>query len=71
MDKIQQKFKTLGKNIQKMREERKLSSKDISLKSKIRVQYLKKIENWTPIRMMLSHFIQIIDALDIEILDLF
>lgn len=62
----------VGKHIQKLRKERNISLKELSLKTKIRVQYLKKIEEGKAYGMLVDkHLVAIADGLEIKVHELF
>ena len=71
-EKIKQDLILLGLHIKKLREARNLTLKDVSLKTGIRVQYLKKIENGTAYRVKIEkHLYKISKALSINFAEMF
>ena len=71
-EKIKQDLILLGLNIKKLREARNLTLKDVSLKTGIRVQYLKKIENGTAYGVKIEkHLYKISKALSINFAEMF
>ena len=61
-----------GKHIQKLREERNVSLKELSIKTKIRIQYLKKIEEGKAYGMLVDkHLIAIANGIGVNIHELF
>ena len=62
----------LGKHITKLREERSITIKELSIKTGIRPQYLKKIEAGIAYRVSLTkHLLKIVKALKITFSELF
>ncbi len=57
-------LKIVGQNIQKKRIARNLTIKQLSQKTKIREEYLKKIEKGTAIRMSTKHLFIIAEILN-------
>ena len=71
-EKLKQDFLLLGLHIKKLREERNLTIKDVSLKTGIRIQYLKKIENGTVYGVKIEkHLYKISKALSINFIEIF
>ena len=71
-EKLKQDFILLGLHIKKLREERNLTIKDIALKTGIRAQYLKKIENGTAYGVRIEkHLYKIAKALSIKFVEIF
>lgn len=71
-EKLKQDFLLLGLYIKKLREERNLTIKDVSLKTGIRIQYLKKIENGTAYGVKIEkHLYKISKALSINFVEIF
>ena len=71
-DKLKQEFILLGKHIRKLREERNLTLKEVSLKTGIRVQYLQKIENGLAYGVLIQkHLLKIAEALQVKLFKLF
>ena len=69
---IKQDFILLGLHIKNLREERNLTIKDIALKTGIRAQYLKKIENGTAYGVRIEkHLYKIAEALSIKFVEIF
>ena len=62
----------IGKNIKRFREARKMTIKELSINTGIRVLYLKKIEAGIAYGMYLDkHLIKIANALTVKISELF
>ncbi|MBD5401629.1 helix-turn-helix transcriptional regulator [bacterium] len=59
-------LKKFGKNIQKIRTNKKISIKELSQMTEIREQYLKKIEKGTAIRVLTKHLFKIASALQVK-----
>ncbi len=71
-DKLKQEFILLGKHIRKLREERNLTLKEVSLKTGIRVQYLQKIENGLAYGVLIQkHLLKIAEAFQVKPFKLF
>lgn len=71
-EKLKQDFILLGLHIKKLREERNLTIKDVALKTGIRVQYLRKIENGTAYGVKIEkHLHKISKALSINFVEIF
>lgn len=71
-EKLKQDFILLGLHIKKLREERNLTTKDIALKTGIRVQYLQKIENGTAYGVKIEkHLYKISKALSVNFVEIF
>lgn len=69
---IKKDFEKLGKRIQILREERKISLMEMSCKTKIRKEYLQKIEQGTAYHVLLNkHLVKIAIALEVDITNLF
>ena len=69
---IKHRFEKFGKNIQKLREERKISLKELSTKTAIRKDYLQKIEKGIAYGLSIErHLVKIADALHVNIAILF
>ena len=58
--------KILGENIQRIRLQKNLSLNEISIKTKISKEYLKKIENGLAKRVNMHHLFIIAEALSIK-----
>jgi len=56
-------FKNFGENVRKQREKENLTLKDVAKKTKIREQYLQKIENGKATGIRCSHIMIIAHAL--------
>lgn len=63
-------FKTIGKNIKNVREEKGITRKEVSEKINIRKEYLKKIENGECSGLTADHLFKIANALNVEAKDL-
>ena len=59
-------LKKFGENVRKQREKENLTLNDVAKKTKIREQYLQKIENGKATGIRCSHIIIIAHALNIE-----
>ena len=71
-EEIKSKFIQLGQNIKTMREEKKITIQEISEKTGIRVEYLKKIENGTAYGILIDkHLSRIANALRVKLSELF
>ncbi len=71
-EKLKQEFMLLGKHIKKIREERNLTLKEVSLKTGIRVQYLQKIENGLAYGVLIQkHLLKIAKAFQVKPSELF
>ena len=71
-EKLKQDFILLGLHIKKLREERNLTIKDVALKTGIRVQYLRKIENGTAYGVRIEgHLYKISKAFSINFVEIF
>ena len=71
-EEIKSKFIQLGQNIKTMREEKKITIQEISEKTGIRVEYLKKIENGTAYGILIDkHLSKIANALRVKLSELF
>ncbi|MCR5261676.1 MAG: helix-turn-helix domain-containing protein [Candidatus Gastranaerophilales bacterium] len=69
---IKKEFENLGKNLQKMRENKKISLSEMSDMTGIRKEYLRKIEKGIAYGVRFErHLIKIADALNIDIFKLF
>ena len=61
----------LGKHVKKLREERKLTLKDVSVKTGIRVQYLDKIEKGIAYGVLIDkHLLKIAIVLQVKMSEL-
>ena len=71
--KILQKYcKLLGQQIKKMRKKKNITLEELSLKTKIRIEYLAKIEKGNAYGVKLSaHICKIADALGVSVYNLF
>ena len=70
-EKLKQDFILLGKHIRKLREEKSLTIKDVSLKTGIRVQYLQKIEKGFAYGVRLEkHLLKIAITLQVKMSEL-
>lgn len=65
MDNFKTRFKILGQNIKSVREQQRISIKELSLYTGINERYLHKIENGKAIRITTSQFFKIAKALNI------
>ena len=64
-------IKKLGNNIQKLRKKRNISINELSEKTGIRAEYLKKIENGKAYRVTLNrHLSKIANVLNIKLFEL-
>ena len=64
--------KKLGNNIQKFREEKQMTIKELSEKTGIRKEYLRKIEDGKAYGVLFDkHLVKIATALNIKMSDLF
>lgn len=64
-------FKKLGQNIRKLRKIKGMSIKELSLKTEIRENYLKKIEAGVAFGVLIDkHLLKITNALDVKMIDL-
>ena len=71
-DKELQKFEKLGKNIQKYREGKEITLKELSEKTGIRKEYLQKIEKGIAYGVLIErHLFKIASALNIKVSDMF
>lgn len=71
-EKLKQDFILLGLHIKKLREERNLTIKDVAIKTGIRAQYLRKIENGTAYRVRIEgHLYKISKAFSINFVEIF
>lgn len=71
-EKIKAAFKQLGKHIQMLREERNISIKELSERTGIRKEYLKKIENGIAYGVILDkHLLKIAKELKVRLSELF
>ena len=71
-EEIKSQFIQLGQNIKTMREEKKITIQEISEKTGIRVEYLKKIENGTAYGILIDkHLSRIANALRVKLSELF
>ncbi len=61
---------TFGKNLQTIRINKKISIKELSNKTKIREQYLRKIEKGQAKKLATKHLFRISDALKINLSEL-
>ena len=69
---FKEKMVILGKNIQNLRREKNLTLKDLSQKTEIRTEYLKKIEEGTAYGILINkHLNKIANVFKIKIDDLF
>jgi len=69
---VKQKFKKLGLQIKKLREERTITLKDLSAKTNIRKEYLQKIENGKAYGVLIDkHLLKIAIALKVHFAQLF
>lgn len=67
-----QNFEKLGKHVQNLREERKISIEEMSYKTGIRKEYLRKIEKGTAYGVLLNkHLIKLAAALEVNLSKLF
>lgn len=65
-------FKKLGTHIKKLREQKGLTLKELSERTGIRKEYLKKIEEGTAYGVLLcKHLVKIANALDISLCTMF
>jgi len=70
-EELKQDFILLGKHIKNLREEKRLTIKDVSLKTRIRVQYLQKIENGIAYGVLIDkHLLKIAIALQVKMSEL-
>ena len=66
-EKYKQKFKLLGIQIKKLRDERNLTIKELSEKTGIKKEYLEKIENRTAYGVLIDkHLLKIAKALKVH-----
>lgn len=71
-EKIKLSFKLLGEHIQKLRNDKNISLKELSTKTGIRTEYLKKIENGVAFGLLIEkHLVKIAKAFDIKLFELF
>ena len=69
---VKQDFILLGKHIKKLRESEGLSIKELSIKTGISSQYLRKIENGLAYRVLIDkHLFKIAIALNVKMQELF
>lgn len=59
-------FKNFGENVRKQREKENITLEELSKKTKIRKQYLKKIENGKATGIKVSHIFIIAHAININ-----
>ena len=70
-EELKQDFTLLGKHVKKLREERRLTLKDVSVKTGIRVQYLDKIEKGIAYGVLIDkHLLKIAIVLQVEMPEL-
>ena len=70
-EELKQDFILLGKHVKNMREERKLTLKDVSVKTGIRVQYLDKIEKGIAYGVLIDkHLLKIAIVLKVKMSEL-
>lgn len=62
----EERLKKLGQNIRIAREERNITIKELSEKTGIRAEYLKKIENGEAVRIKISKLYQIAQAMKMK-----
>lgn len=71
-EKVEQSFKKLGLRIKKLREEQNINIKDLSEKTGIRKEYLRKIENGNAYGATLErHLVKISKTLKVKLSDFF
>lgn len=71
-EKLKEAFKQLGRHIQKLREERSISIKELSNKTGIRKEYLKKIEDGKAYGVLLNkHLVKNAKAMRVKLSELF
>lgn len=63
-------LKIFGKNVQEIRINKNISLKELSKKTKIRLQYLKKIEKGTALRLSTRHLFKIAGGLKVKLKEL-
>lgn len=68
---ILKKFKILGENIKFYREKQNITLNELSIKTKIQKEYLKKIENGSAIGITPIHVFVIKEALNITFEEIF
>lgn len=70
-EELKQDFILLGKRIRKLREEKSLTIKDVSLKTGIRIQYLQKIEKGIAYGVLIDkHLLKIAIVLQVKMSEL-
>ena len=70
-EELKQDFILLGKHIKNLREEKRLTLKDVSLKTGIRVQYLDKIEKGIAYGVLIDkHLLKIAIILQVKMSEL-
>ena len=70
-EELKKDFILLGKRIKNLREERKFTIKDISLKTGIRIQYLQKIEKGIAYGVLIDkHLLKIAIVLQVKMSEL-
>ena len=70
-EELKQDFILLGKHVKKLREERRLTLKDVSVKTGIRVQYLDKIEKGIAYGVLIDkHLLKIAIVLKVKMSEL-
>lgn len=70
-EELKQDFILLGKRIKNLREERKFTIKDVSLKTGIRIQYLQKIEKGIAYGVLIDkHLLKIAIVLQVKMSEL-
>lgn len=70
-EELKQDFILLGKRIKNLREEKKFTIKDVSLKTGIRIQYLQKIEKGIAYGVLIDkHLLKIAIVLQVKMSEL-
>ena len=70
-EKLKQDFILLGKHVKNLREEKRLTLKDVSVKTGIRVQYLDKIEKGIAYGVLIDkHLLKIAIVLQVKMSEL-
>lgn len=71
-EKIKLSFELLGERIQKLRKDKNISLEELSTKTSIRKEYLKKIENGVAFGLLIErHLVKIAKVFDIRLFELF
>ena len=69
---VKESFTKLGLHIRQLREKREISIKELSEKTGIRQEYLKRIENGTAYGILIKrHLVKIAEVFEIKLFELF